>query len=103
MECLHPSAHRPRAHHRSGYRLCPTVPLETSRTTTRGIWSNIHGQDEPGVWTIRVEVTGSLGRVFVDAPPVEVTRLRNYMAGGFVFIGVSLVVVLAGRAPVVEY
>ena len=38
------------------------------------------------------EVTGSLGRVFVDAPPVEVSRLRNDMVGGFVFIGVSLVV-----------
>ena len=50
----------------------------------------------PGVWKIRVEVSGSLGRVLVELAPVEVPRLRSYMSGSVVFIGVSLVVVLAG-------
>ena len=50
----------------------------------------------PGVWRIRVEVSSSLGRVLVDLPSVEVPRLRSYMSGSFVFIGLTLVLILVG-------
>ena len=50
----------------------------------------------PGIWRIGVGMSISLGRVFVEVPPVEVPRLRGYMSGSFVFIGLTLVVILAG-------
>ena len=51
----------------------------------------------PGIWRVRVEVSSSLGEISVDLPSVEVLRSRSYMSGSFGFIGVSLVLVLAGR------
>ena len=43
------------------------------------------------------ELTSFLGSVFVDAPPVEVPRLRSYMYGSFLFIILTLVLVLVGK------
>ena len=50
----------------------------------------------PDFWKISVEVTGSLGSVLVYVPSDQVPILRSAWAGSLVFIGVSLVIVLAG-------
>ena len=50
----------------------------------------------PDFWEISVEATGSLGRGLVYVPSVQVPILRSARAGSLVFIGVSLVMVLAG-------
>jgi len=50
--------------------------------------------EPPGIWRVSVEISSSLGKVSVEAPPVAVSSGRNFSAGSFVFLGVSLVLVL---------
>jgi hypothetical protein len=42
----------------------------------------------------KVEISSPLGKVSVEAPPVVVPSGRNSSAGSFVFVGISLVLVL---------
>ena len=67
-----------------------------STSDSPGYYEALVNMYTPGDWRIRVDVSSSLGKASMEAPPVEVPRLRSYMSGSYVFIGVVLVLVLAG-------
>lgn len=48
----------------------------------------------PGKWRLWVEVDGRLGRVEVEILPLQIPALRSYTTGSFIFIAVSMVLVL---------
>ncbi len=56
--------------------------------------------DYPGVWNVRLDVSGPLGRVEVAAGTVTIPEPRQYVAGTLVFAGVSTALLL-GTAYVV--
>jgi hypothetical protein len=50
--------------------------------------------DDPGIWTVQLEVSSSLGNILIDIPSVEILAARQLTAGSFVFIGVFLVLIM---------
>ena len=52
--------------------------------------------DDPGTWTVQVEVSSALGHALVEVPPVEILTARRLTAGSFIFLGVFLVLILGG-------
>ena len=50
--------------------------------------------ESSGVWRVDVEVSSDLGKVSVEAPSVVIPGSPNLTAGSFVFLGVSLVLIL---------
>lgn len=49
-----------------------------------------------GTWEVSVEVSSAMGEVLLEIPPLEVRKRAQSSAAGFVFVGVSLVIVLGG-------
>lgn len=48
----------------------------------------------PGVWAMSVDVSSALGRVEVDVPPQTVPVPRQTKAGGLVFVGVTILLIV---------
>ena len=49
-----------------------------------------------GTWEISIEVSSAMGEVLLEIPPLEIRETAQSSAGGFVFAGVALVIVLGG-------
>ena len=49
-----------------------------------------------GTWDVSVEVSSAMGEVLLEIPPLEVRKRAQSSAAGFVFVGVSLVILLGG-------
>ena len=52
--------------------------------------------ETPGTWYVNVEVRSALGEVLIKLPPLELPRKIGSNAGGIVFAGVLVVLMLGG-------